>query len=294
MNSPKISIVTPSYNHARYIEWTVRSVVLQRYPNLEYVVMDGGSRDGTVGILEKYADYFTHWQSAPDGGQAEAVRNGFEHTCGDIMAYLNSDDMLAPGTLYWVADFFERNPGVDAVYSHRCTVDANNRVIWHWHLPPHVDYLMSRWDLIPQETCFWRRRIYEKVGRVDSSFRFALDYDLFTRFMLHGRMFRADRFLGAFRQHADSKTSTQLGDIGASEIQRIWQQYKVRCHKWDPSVAATFWRAVEISSHVFAATRKERPGVLPGVGYDYDEVWAGELNDPRIPPAHSKPGPAAP
>lgn len=285
MSEPTISIVTPSYNQAKYIEWTVRSVILQRYPKLEYVVMDGASADGTLDILERYEPHFYHMTSAPDKGQSDALRRGFAFTSGEIMGYLNSDDLLAPDTLYWVADFFARHPKVDAVYSHRCAVNAANEVIWHWYLPPHISYLMKRWDLIPQETCFWRRRIYNAVGGVDSSFNFAMDYDLFVKFMNAGRMIRADRFLGAFRQHPEAKTSTQLGNVGAREIQRVWADNKITAHRWDEVVGATFSRLVELRSSLFSKTMSQRPGAFPGVGYNYDDLWGGQLTSSRIPPA---------
>lgn len=287
MGEPTISIVTPSYNQAKYIEWTVRSVILQRYPKLEYVVMDGGSTDHTSDILKRYEPHFHYVVSAPDKGQSDAIRRGFSYTSGEIMGYLNSDDLLAPDTLYWVADFFARHSKVDAVYSHRCAVNAANEVIWHWYLPPHISYLMKRWDLIPQETCFWRRRIYDAVGGVDSSFDFAMDYDLFVKFMNTGRMRRADRFLGAFRQHSEAKTSRELENVGAREIQRVWADNKITPHRWDEILGATFSRLVELRSYVFSKASTTRPGVFPRLGYNYDSIWAGQLTSSRIPPARS-------
>src|ERR1700730_14129203 len=180
---PRISIVTPSYNQGKYIERTVRSVLLQRYPNLEYILMDGGSSDDTVSRLTPYKNQFSYFVSAPDNGQADAIAKGFARSSGEIMAYLNSDDLLAPDTLHFVAKFFQRYPNVDCIYSHRCTVDENDQVIWYWILPPHHDSWMKRWDLIPQETCFWRRSLFEKAGNIDPSYHFAMDYDLFVRFM---------------------------------------------------------------------------------------------------------------
>src|SRR5690242_3525666 len=117
MPLPRITLVTPSYNQARYIGWTVRSVLLQDYPDLEYIVMDGGSDDGTMQVLAPYADRFAHLSHAPDKGQGDALYRGFERSTGEIMAYLNSDDMLAPGALAFVAEFFAARPDVDVVYS---------------------------------------------------------------------------------------------------------------------------------------------------------------------------------
>src|SRR3954451_7590862 len=150
MTLPRISIVTPSYNQAQYVGWTARSVLLQRYPNLEYIVMDGGSTGATMEVLAPYADRCAHIVSERDKGQSDAVHRGFARSTGEIMSYLNSDDMLSPGTLHTVARFFAEHPDVDAVYSHRCTVDGANRMKWYWLLPRHSNWYQIRWDLIPQ------------------------------------------------------------------------------------------------------------------------------------------------
>ena len=284
MKFPKISIVTPSYNQAQFVVWTARSVLLQRYPNLEYVWMDGGSKDDTVEVLKPYVDRFAYFVSERDKGQSDAIHRGFQKCTGDIMAYLNSDDMLAPGTLHYVARFFEDHPEIDVVYSHRITVDGRNMCIWYWILPEHNDWYMSRWDLIPQETCFWRRRIFDKCGNVDPTFRFAIDYDLFVRFMRAGKLHRADRFLGVFRQHEEAKTSTLLETVGAEEIRKVWKRYGLEAQRFDPIVSARFYNGVIRRGDKFAAAKKMLPGCLPGVGYDYNEVWGGMLDDPRLPP----------
>ncbi|MGH8552797.1 MAG: glycosyltransferase family 2 protein, partial [Methylococcales bacterium] len=198
---PCISIVTPSFNQGKFVEATVRSVLDQRYPKLEYLFLDGGSTDATLDRIAPYRARFAHFESVPDGGQSAAIARGFSLCGGEIMAYLNSDDQLLPGTLNFVADFFERHPHLDAIYGHRCIIDANNRVIGHWILPPHSNFMMRRWDLIPQESCFWRRRLFETGGNIDPTFRFAMDYDLFVRYMKTGRFKRVNRFLAAFRVH---------------------------------------------------------------------------------------------
>lgn len=284
MNFPKISIVTPSYNQAPFIEWTVRSVLLQRYPILEYILMDGGSNDGTQEVLAPYRDRFAYYESARDNGQSDAIHRGFNHATGDIMAYLNSDDMLAPGALHFVAQFFAEHPDVDAVYSHRCTVDEYNKVIYYWILPRHDDWYMSRWDLIPQETCFWRRGLFEKAGNIDPEFRFAMDYDLFVRFMHRGKMVRANRFLGVFRKHNGAKTSQLLETIGTEEIARVWKKYGLVKTNLDDLRAARFFNSVNRRGGKFAYRHLHLPGALPGIGYDYDRVWGGLLNDKRLPP----------
>jgi len=208
---PLISIVTPSYEQGRYLERTIYSVLNQHYPRLEYVVQDGGSSDETREVLEHFDASLSHWASEADDGQADAINRGFSHTSGEIMAYLNSDDLLLPGSLAYVARYFAAHPDVDVVYGHRMLIDEHDRQIGVWVLPPHDDATLSFADYIPQETLFWRRGIWERAGgRIDPSLKFAIDWDLLLRFRKAGaRMVRLPRFLGAFRVHAEQKTGRQ-------------------------------------------------------------------------------------
>jgi glycosyltransferase involved in cell wall biosynthesis len=221
--APTISLVTPSYNQAAFLERTMRSVLDQGYPRLEYVVQDGGSWDQTQKLLDRYRDRLTHAESVKDRGQAHAVNLGFRHTRGEVMAYLNSDDLLLPGSLAYVARFFAAHPEVDVVYGHRVIIDENDGEIGRWVLPPHEDKSLVWRDYVPQETLFWRRSIWDKVGgHVDESFQFALDWDLLVRFRAAGARFRRlPRFLGAFRVHHQQKTSAHISGTGAREMNRI-------------------------------------------------------------------------
>jgi hypothetical protein len=281
-NPPVISIVTPSYQHGRFLEWTLRSVLEQNYPKLEYVVMDGGSTDETGEILARYRDRLTYVESSSDRGQADAVVRGFEHTTGEIMAYLNSDDVLAPGALDFAARFFAAHPAVDAIYSHRVFLDERNIVTRHWILAPHHSWMMRRWDLIPQETCFWRRRIYQQVGGIDASYQFALDYDLFVRFMQSGRMERVNRFLGAFREHLSSKTGALKDGCPHPEVARVREAHGIRMADWQRLPELAQFELVDIRSKKFAAGGKVLPGALAGIGYDYNLVWGGRLDPPLL------------
>lgn len=273
-NPPTISIVTPSFNQGEFVEWTVRSVLGQRYPNLEYIFMDGGSTDTTLERIGPYRQHFAHFESGPDGGQSKAIAKGFELSRGKIMGYLNSDDLLLPGTLNFVADYFRKHPKVDCIYSHRCIVDEINQVVGHWILPAHSNFLMRRWDLIPQETCFWRRTLFEGKGNVDEGFRFAMDYDLFVRYMEIGNFKRVNRFLGAFRVHRDAKTSTQLESIGKDEVVRVQQQYKIRMF---PLLGPAYSLWVQFRSAVFARMRNTHPGLPPGINFDITNAWENML-----------------
>jgi len=221
--TPKISIVTPSFQQGEYIERTIKSVLNQGYPNLEYFVQDGGSKDVTVAVLKRYQGQLSGWISRKDSGQSEAINLGFEQTNGEIMGWLNSDDLLLPGVLATVADYFNRHPEVDVVYGNRLLVDENDMEIGRWILPEHSEGVLSWVDYVPQETMFWRRRIWNKVGsQIDESFRFAMDWDLLVRFRDAGAKFvHIPQFLGAFRIHEHQKTSAAINDIGHQEMNRI-------------------------------------------------------------------------
>jgi glycosyltransferase involved in cell wall biosynthesis len=224
--APKISIVTPSFNQSEFIERTLTSVLGQSYPNLEYYVQDGGSTDGSIKILDRYADRLSGWTSHADNGQSQAINLGFARTSGEIMAWLNSDDILLPGALTCVAEYFRLHPDVDVIYGYRVLIDENDQEIGRWILPSHDDRVLSWEDYIPQETIFWRRRIWEKAGgQIDESFRFAMDWDMLLRFRDAGARFaRLPRFLGGFRVHPRQKTSAEISNIGFQEMDRIREQ----------------------------------------------------------------------
>jgi len=233
-NPPTIALVTPTFNHGRFLERTLRSVLDQRYPRLEYVVQDGGSQDDSAEILRRLQPGLKHWESGPDEGQTSAINRGFRKTAGEIMAYLNSDDVLLPGALAYAATFFHDHPDVDAIYSHRVLIDEHDGEIGRWVLPRHCDEVLSWVDFVPQETLFWRRRLWDKVGgRLDESFQFAMDWDLLLRFRDAGARFvRVPRYLAAFRVHESQKTQ-RINAIGRQESRRL----RERLHGRDISEA---------------------------------------------------------
>ena len=221
VNAPKISIVTPNLNQGPYIEATILSVIDQGYPNLEYIVQDGGSKDESLDVIRRHADRIAHWTSEKDKGQAHAINLGMRHATGDVMAYLNSDDILLPGSLAYVAQYFAKHPDVDVVYGHRVLIDEAGDDIGRWVLPPHDDYILPFVDYVPQETMFWRKRIWDKVGsQLDEAFHFAMDWDLILRFREAGAKFRRlPRFLGAFRISSDNKTTQLLETVGRRDME---------------------------------------------------------------------------
>lgn len=224
---PRIGIVTPSFNQATFLGSTMTSVLRQDYPHLLYVVQDGGSTDGSVDVIKREATRLHHWESERDNGQADAIRKGFNHLAGqlapdDLMAWFNSDDLLAPRALHAVANYFVKHPEVDVVYGHRIIIDDTDRDIGRWVMPRH-DHAALEWiDYVPQESLFWRKRAWDRVGGLDPTFQFALDWDLIARFQQAGmKLVRLPWFLGAFRVHAAQKTSQQIHTLGHEEMTRI-------------------------------------------------------------------------
>jgi glycosyltransferase involved in cell wall biosynthesis len=218
---PSIGIVTPTFKQAQFLERTVNSVVTQAYPALRYAVVDGGSQDGTPEILARLAkDYPFKWVSEPDRGQSDAINKGFGMVNGEIMAWLNSDDILLPRALLFVGSYFDQHPDVDVIYGHRILINEDDLEIGRWITPPFEAEALRFFDFVPQETLFWRRRIWDKVGaNLNVDFHFALDWDLLQRFQEAGAVIRRlPVFLGCFRVHKDQKTSARMIDIGRKEM----------------------------------------------------------------------------
>jgi glycosyltransferase involved in cell wall biosynthesis len=222
--APSIAIVTPSYNQAEFLGATIDSVVSQNYPRLIYHVQDAASKDGTIAVLKSYGDKIS-WKSEPDKGQADAINIGFDGVDSDIMGYLNSDDTLLPGTLAYVANFFNTRPDVDVVYGHRIFIDSEGSEIGRAVLPGHDKKALLYAGYIPQETMFWRRRVWDAVGAMDPNFQYALDWDFMLRAQQAGFKFeRARRFLACFRVHDKQKTTSNY-DIGRLEMNILRKRY---------------------------------------------------------------------
>jgi hypothetical protein len=222
---PRVSIVTPSFNQARFLGRTMESVLRQDHPRLDYLVVDGGSTDGSTELIRAAAPRLKYWASEPDRGQADALRKGFariECAPADIVAYLNSDDTLFPGTVAFVARYFACHPEVDVIYGNRVLIDDNDREIGRWVSPRPDAKTLSCVDYVPQETLFWRKRMHDRVGGIDPAMHFAMDWDLLRRFFEAGaKIHRVPRFLGCFRVHAAQKTGTQIHDLGREEMDAV-------------------------------------------------------------------------
>jgi glycosyltransferase involved in cell wall biosynthesis len=221
---PIVSIVTPSYNQGKFIGKTIDSVMSQSYDRIQYIVQDGGSTDETIAIIERkrHQAHFDY-ESQHDKGQAHAINLGFQKSEGEIMAWLNSDDLLLPGAVSFAVNFFNRNPDVDAIYGHRILINSEGQEIGRWVLPPHLDAILRYNDFIPQESLFWRKSLWDKAGGfVDENFSFAMDWELLTRFISCGaKIVRVPRFLGAFRVHHQQKSIVHENTSGRHEMEKV-------------------------------------------------------------------------
>jgi len=203
---PRVCIVTPSFNQGRFIQETIESVLMQTPPVDEFFVADGGSQDETVSILMRYGSML-RWISEPDRGQADAVNKAIAATTGDIIGWINSDDLYVPGTVAAVLEAFAGHPDVDLVYGDFEVIDEFSIVRGIGKAKP-----VSAWKLltgrtfIPQPGTFFRRRLWEKLGGLDTTFDYAMDLDFFIRAAMHAKIMRLDRVLARFRIWRGSKT----------------------------------------------------------------------------------------
>jgi glycosyltransferase involved in cell wall biosynthesis len=203
-----VSIVTPSYNQARYIEATLESVLSQDYPQIEYIVVDGGSSDGSREILERYTSRLAWWVSEPDRGQTDAINKGFARATGEVLAWLNSDDTYNPGAVRAAVEQIQKNPDAAMVYGDASYIDEDGREIGRFPAA-QTDYprLRNGYVHIPQQAAFWRADLWRKVGPLDPSFYFAMDYDLWVRLSaLAPLVYVPSRPWANFRLHRDAKT----------------------------------------------------------------------------------------
>ena len=222
---PLVSIVTPSFNSEAFIEETILSVAGQTYPHVEYIVVDGGSTDRTVEIIERHDASISRWLSEADGGQGDALRKGFALATGDVLAWINSDDVYPPDAIEIAVDVLQKN-GADFVYGNMATIDAEGLDTGVWRRWPFLPFFSRQAELygglrIFQPAAFWTRAIYERVGGIDPSYVHCMDADLKVRFALAGARFQfARNILVAFRIHPASKTSTLQREMRA-EVERI-------------------------------------------------------------------------
>lgn len=230
---PKISIVTPSYNQGQFLEETIRSVLLQNYPNLEYIIMDGGSTDNSVEIIKKYEPWLTYWVSERDEGQADAISRGFERATGDIIAWLNSDDYYLKGAFFSASIAFKQNITADLfVGGYEWVRESGKIVTKYYTLIQDSDSLVCAGQRFGQMSCFWKREAFFAVGGLDTKLQFCFDYDLFLKLTARNMPVAIDRIIAAYREHDAAKSSTIWNNIGLVEESQIRDKYGFNniCH----------------------------------------------------------------
>ncbi len=208
---PRISVVTACLNHGAYLEATLHSVLEQGYPNLEYRVLDGGSQDGSVELIKRHEEYLVDWVSEPDGGQYEAIQRGLRQSTGELMLWLNADDMLHRNALWTIARLFTDLPQVDWIMGWPTVYDPFGGV----HVPPgrhcwsRYRYLRGDYGTIQQESVVWRRRLWEQAGGgLNLDYKLAADMELWMRFFRHAPLYTARILVGGFRRLPEQRSQT--------------------------------------------------------------------------------------
>jgi glycosyltransferase involved in cell wall biosynthesis len=227
-NSPKISIVTPVFNQVNFIEDTIRSVIEQDYSNLEYIVIDGGSTDGTLDIIKKYDSAISFWLSEKDSGMYNALNKGFKRSTGEIMCWINSDDILLPGALFNMARLFNDLPKVNWIQGINSFIDLEGKVIDVTIAKKFsfISFLMGNYKWIQQESTFWRRSLWESAGGyVDDNLKFAGDFELWFRFFQHDKLYNSTLSIGAWRKREGQLSQSYLEDY-LTEIDTVFKDYK--------------------------------------------------------------------
>jgi glycosyltransferase involved in cell wall biosynthesis len=282
---PVVTVVTPSYNQGAFLEETIRSVLLQGFPNLEYIIIDGGSTDGSVEIIKKYAPWIAWWVSEPDNGQTTAINKGWRQATGDYVTWLNSDDFLLPGSLQKAVTTLEQS-NADIAYGDVLFVDEQSRPRPHpYHKLPARPFdkedMIVRWrNPIPQQGFLMRRELLDELGYLDESFNFTMDFEYWVRLAVHGKKGQpVPDTIAAFRQHEAAKTSTlHLNRI--SDRYRIYE--KVFGSRQMPEadmmqarrsmqnldrlaayIAYTAANSKEVRRHAWAYLRSAKLGALP-------------------------------
>lgn len=226
-NNPKISIITPVYNQINYIEETINSVLDQSYPNLEYIIVDGGSTDGTLEVIKKHESRITKWISEPDSGMYDALHKGFALSTGEIMGWINSDDTLLPNALNVVSKVFHDLQTVSWIQGLHTLIDLKGNII-EVSKPrkfSQLQFLNNDYMWIQQESTFWRRSLWEKAGaKINTNLKLAGDFELWFRFFQHERLYNCNVSIGAWRKR-EGQLSEVFKDQYKDEVKHIINTY---------------------------------------------------------------------
>lgn len=258
----KVSIVTPSFNQVDYLEKSILSVLQQSYDNIEYIIIDGGSSDGSVEIIKQYQDQLSYWVSEKDDGQTHAIKKGFDIATGDIYAWLNADDAYSMDTVSKAVEYLKYYSEVDLIYGNRLAIDEEGRILyWKKMLPIGANSVFSSM-ILGQESCFWRRSIYKSVGGLDPKVKFSMDYDFFSRSAQKGRFHYVPELWAAFRIHEDSRTMNEYAYLGRREVKIIQKNV------WGKTVPSWIWNGASIVIKMYG---------LLGSFHENESVWVEGL-----------------
>jgi len=231
---PTVSVITPSYNQSRYLEQTIRSVLEQNYPRLEYFVMDGGSTDASVEIIRRYENRLAGWVSEPDRGQADAINKGFRRATGEIIAWLNSDDVYQPGVIQKAVNAFAQHPAAAMIYGDVLSIDENSRPFNLQTFRAFTLPDLMAFNIISQPAVFMRRAALEQAGFLDPTYHLLLDHHLWLRMARLAPLIYLPETLAAARYHAEAKNLSRTADFGREALRLVeWMRA-------DPQFSALF------------------------------------------------------
>ncbi len=219
MTAPKLSIITPSFNQADYLDETLRSVLDQGYPDVEHIVVDGASTDGSVGIIKEHSERLAWWVSELDAGQADAINKGFARATGEIVAWLNSDDVYLPDTLTKIAELFDANPDAGIIYGDVLSIDGEGNPINVQRFAQYKLEDLMAFQIISQPGVFMRRSVLEQAGYLDQNYHFLLDHHLWLRIAQLAPMIYTPQILAKARYHADAKNIAHAERFGREAFQ---------------------------------------------------------------------------
>ena len=250
---PKFTIVTPSYNQGKFLRESLESVLNQDYHNYEYFVVDGGSTDGSLDIIKEYSSRINWWVSEPDGGQSEAINKGFQKATGDLLAWVNSDDVLFPGCLRVVSEYYMSNNKPDLIHSNIVIINKHGIITKLLYIPRQTRFFIERgvWS-VSAPASFFSNSLMKKVGYLGPKYHISMDLDMWMKMVkADGNICYIPKYLGAFRMHEESKTviySMHYKSYGKyiQESDRIWKEYIPKTTKYSRNIWRYIWRVYRL------------------------------------------------
>jgi len=248
---PKISIITPNFNGSQYLEETVLSVLCQGYPNLEYIIIDGGSTDNSVEIIKKYEKHLKYWVSEPDEGMYHAIQKGFERSTGEIMAWINSDDMYHKNSFFTVAEIFDSLPSVNWIQGASTSFDESGRTVYVHQSRRfgRVDFINHDFKWIQQESVFWRRSLWEKAGsNVNMNLKYAGDFALWLKFFSYEKLYVTHALVGGFRWRRSNQITIDHFEDYLIEVENLLTTLEVS--KKDLKILSRYKKILAVQKNI--------------------------------------------